>query len=1570
MSTVSKHRGNTADATMPVDREDLGAPSSASDLLDLFKNVSQILGETEGQDETLLAVLHQIATKTGWPVGHVYFVDKTADVLAPSNLWHLEDPIKLQAFREVTAQTTFARSAGMPGKVWDSGKPKWIANVKPGPKFPRAAAAHDIGLTSGFGFPLTANGIVLGVVEFFSTDLRKPDAGLMDCLAVIGGQLGRMVEQNRSNATIARQAKIVDQVEEIIAIADSTGVIFDCNESFQRTFGLSKDQAIGRRMRDFLARQHEPESKDGGVAEYLRQHGAWRGNLDFEVADKTVRTFDLNVALYVDPATKTEGRMLVGRDITEALRATDALRLSNAALNATDGAVLIVDWTQPATPIVFANPAAEGMFGYSIDELIGRDPADVLYSLEEDNNDTSKFLNTIRAGKSAETTTRSFRKDGSHFERQVIVSPIKDESGTTTHLVGVSKNVTEAKQKEALVERQAAVMETMTDAVLITDEGVVLDCNGAFVDMVGASKAGIIGANARTKYIIPSDDTIEPGDIIAAVEMEGTWSGEQYLRRANGDILSIESRVSAMRDEQGYRKSVVTVCRDITARRKMEDSLIQQEAILSNIKEAMLIQSTDGIILECNDAATEQYGYTKDELIGMNSRELLPPDFDAEPFFKIAIQGLSETGHWNGEIEIARKDGVRIDVEVSSTLLKDRQGNVIGWVELNRDITKRKALEKELKLSRAALEATDVSVVITDAQDDQRPIVYVNPAFETMMGYSREEAIGKPRANFIQVDPVQSGIMEKAAPSRNSQQHIASPAIRKDGQKITRSVSLSPIYDDNDMITNWLSISRDITQDKEREALLKRQAAVMQAMADAVIVSDETGIILDCNQAYAALVGLKKQKIIGMNAQVFTADEDFATSTAILKAVENTGHWTGEGRLKRSDGEILTVDARLTVVPGGDDGEKVVVTVARDVTTQRKMEDHLERQAATLKNIQEAMLVQNAEGIVIDCNDAVQGVYGYTRSEMIGMSSRDLAHPDFNVDSIFKNAIPEIMAKGHWSGELEIQRKDGTRRTIESSSTVLKDRSGAVTGWVELTRDITDRKQVENTRRLQALVMEQLDESVVVLDLKGDIIECNAKSLEIYGYAREELLGTNAVSMLAFGDESEKKAFREQAIEAAQNAGTIEFSTGILRKDGSVVDSEIMYSVLRDEDGTEFARILVSKDVTATKQAQRDLEIGRRRLEAVIDASGAGIWEQDSAAGEAFIGPILKELSGYGDEFTNDIKQWRNLVSPEDLPIYDARYKEWDGRKRKVDAEYRIITKGGETKWVRSRGEIVGNKNQEMIWGIGLGWDVTEEKLKEQRQEDLEKQLLQSQKMETLGTLTGGIAHDFNNILTPILGYAHLAQSDSQGDEKLQKYLGRIVGGAERAKELIRRILTFSRHIEPQQAEVCIEDIANEVISLIGASAPPQIYVEVSCDTANTTAMADSIQIHQALMNLCTNALQAMGDTPGILSVDVNALDLTQDQCEMDGLHITPGRYITIGVQDSGGGIDPEIANRIFEPFFTTRAVDEGTGLGLSVVHGIAEAHGGAVTLDPNSDLGAKFQIYIPAHTKKEAAAA
>ena len=375
-------------------------------------------------------------------------------------------------------------------------------------------------------------------------------------------------------------------------------------------------------------------------------------------------------------------------------------------------------------------------------------------------------------------------------------------------------------------------------------------------------------------------------------------------------------------------------------------------------------------------------------------------------------------------------------------------------------------------------------------------------------------------------------------------------------------------------------------------------------------------------------------------------------------------------------------------------------------------------------------------------------------------------------------------------------------------------------------------------------------------------------------------------------------------------------------------------------------------------------------MEAVIAASRAGIWEMDAEKGSSYIGPALKEMTGYGKDFTNDTRAWRNLVNAEDLDIYDARHKGLGKEVKKVDAEYRITTKSGETKWVRSRGEILGNEKGDVVRGIGLSWDVTEEKMRALLQEELEKRLLQVQKMETLGTLTGGIAHDFNNILTPILGFAHVARSDSKDDENLQAYLDRIVSGAERAKDLIRRILTFSRHIEPARTEVSVRAIADEVVSLIKASAPPQVSIQLETDGDGATAMADAGQIHQALMNLCTNGLQAIGEQPGILAVRVSALELTEGTCMAEGLGLTPGPYISISVQDSGGGVDTAIADRIFEPFFTTRAVDEGTGLGLSVVHGIVEAHQGQITLDTRIDDGARFQIYLPALVNKTTNAA
>jgi signal transduction histidine kinase/HAMP domain-containing protein len=242
----------------------------------------------------------------------------------------------------------------------------------------------------------------------------------------------------------------------------------------------------------------------------------------------------------------------------------------------------------------------------------------------------------------------------------------------------------------------------------------------------------------------------------------------------------------------------------------------------------------------------------------------------------------------------------------------------------------------------------------------------------------------------------------------------------------------------------------------------------------------------------------------------------------------------------------------------------------------------------------------------------------------------------------------------------------------------------------------------------------------------------------------------------------------------------------------------------------------------------------------------------------------------------------------------------------------------------------------------------------------IEAQLRQSQKMEALGRLAGGIAHDFNNLLSAILGNAQLARQDVGESHVAQVSLSEIQTAGHRARELVQRILAFSRQQEPHRARVDPVPLVDEAVRLLRATLPAGIELHTHYATDVPPILADPAQITQALMNLGTNAWQALSGQPGRIDVSVNVRDLNQAWCEQHP-GTAPGRYVCIRVRDTGVGLDGAIRDRIFEPFFTTKPVGEGTGLGLSVVHGVMQAHGGAVTVESEAGQGAVFSLYFAA---------
>ncbi|MGD0756699.1 MAG: ATP-binding protein [Bacteroidales bacterium] len=247
----------------------------------------------------------------------------------------------------------------------------------------------------------------------------------------------------------------------------------------------------------------------------------------------------------------------------------------------------------------------------------------------------------------------------------------------------------------------------------------------------------------------------------------------------------------------------------------------------------------------------------------------------------------------------------------------------------------------------------------------------------------------------------------------------------------------------------------------------------------------------------------------------------------------------------------------------------------------------------------------------------------------------------------------------------------------------------------------------------------------------------------------------------------------------------------------------------------------------------------------------------------------------------------------------------------------------------------------------------------ERERAELEKQLFQLQKMETIGTLAGGIAHDFNNILTPILGYTDMALEELPAESNLRFDIEQINNAAHRGKDLVQQVLTFSREVDFENKPIQLQPIVAEALNLIKSSFPPSVEIKQHFDQKIGTVLADPTHIHQIVMNLCTNANHAMLKTGGILEVRLDAVKIDQKSAEKIP-NLKKGEYIRLTISDTGHGMDIKTKERIFEPFFTRKEVGSGSGLGLSVVHGIINNYGGAIVVDSTPDKGTTFVIYLP----------
>ena len=365
------------------------------------------------------------------------------------------------------------------------------------------------------------------------------------------------------------------------------------------------------------------------------------------------------------------------------------------------------------------------------------------------------------------------------------------------------------------------------------------------------------------------------------------------------------------------------------------------------------------------------------------------------------------------------------------------------------------------------------------------------------------------------------------------------------------------------------------------------------------------------------------------------------------------------------------------------------------------------------------------------------------------------------------------------------------------------------------------------------------------------------------------------------------------------------------------------------------------------------------RLYALARISPVGIFLTDRQGIYSYVNLRWCALAGLSHEQALN-NQWEESLHPDDRRRVVEEWRQAVAKQTMFSSEYRFQNADGSVNWVLGQAVTSRGMRDELLGYIGTVTDITERKKSETALQSFQDQIRQMQKMEAIGQLAGGVAHDFNNILTAILGNAEMAAMKTPADHPARPNLTRILEAGARASHLVQQILTFTHQQEFSRTVLNLTTVIHEALNLLQATLPANIKLTAACETDAPPVLADATQIHQVVMNLCTNAWHALKGQPGQITMELTPITLPR---ALRSFHATlqPGHYARLSIRDTGCGMEPETVERIFDPFFTTKPVGQGTGLGLSVVHGIIRGHEGAIVVESRPGQGTTFHLYFPA---------
>ena len=740
---------------------------------------------------------------------------------------------------------------------------------------------------------------------------------------------------------------------------------------------------------------------------------------------------------------------------------------------------------------------------------------------------------------------------------------------------------------------------------------------------------------------------------------------------------------------------------------------------------------------------------------------------------------------------------------------------------------------------------------------------------------------------------------------------------------------------------------------------------VWEGALDGMRLTDAAGTVVRVNEGYCRLVGLPREALEGLPMSVPYAEPHRAEilEKHCRRFRERNIPALVETVVTLADGSVRDLEVANAFVTLADEKE-LVFSVFRDSTQRKRAESALRASEERFQLVNRATFDviwdQNLLTEAIWWSDQLEVIYGYQPAEAgaNGDFWRSCIHPDdyARVTTGVRRAL--LSNDETWFESYRFRRKDGAYAYVEDRSLIVRNADGRAVRLLGAMQDITERKTADaalrqSNERFQAL----FERSPLIIGLlsipEGRMIEVNLAGLAAFGGTREEVIGRTSVELDFWVNTADRDYYLNELRTKGHVAG---FETQIRRKNGEILT--VLYSGSLIEIAGKRYSLNSLQDITARRQAEAAQRESEERFRLVFDASPIPILLSEPTEGRLIeVNGVALECFEYTREevigkTTLELNLWVNPAQRSEF------FRRLTTDKVVHGLEAVMRTKSGRECIMLCNGRLL------MIGGnpcvLTSAIDLTVVRRAEEEKGQLQERLFQNQKYEALGTLAGGVAHDFNNILTGIINYTALARSDCPSSHpQIKEFLGEVLKGGSRAKELVRQILLFSRSEDAERVPQPLQKVIQEALSLLRATLPATIEIESALDPLAPVVLANTTQIHQVVMNLGINSAHAMRERGGTLRVKLRQT-MVDATVATEIPDLKPGAFVCLEIADNGTGMVPAVVARIFEPFFTTKMVGEGTGLGLSVAHSIVRSHQGAIAVQSKLGVGTTFQLFFP----------